>query len=113
MPDAIDYINLHGTATPSNDRSESHAVTACSDRDALQLDQGATGHTLGAAGALEAVICALALQNRGPASEGFPRVIALADQAEIDSRGPDTRLDVGDSEDDDVCPRCWSVAPTR
>ena len=60
----IDYINLHGTGTPSNDRAESHAVgavfgatTPCSST------KGATGHALGAAGALEAVICALALQN--------------------------------------------------
>ncbi len=63
--DAIDYINLHGTATPSNDRSESHAVTAVfGPMTPCSSTKGATGHTLGAAGALEAVICALALQNR-------------------------------------------------
>ncbi|HTV97408.1 MAG TPA: beta-ketoacyl-[acyl-carrier-protein] synthase family protein [Steroidobacteraceae bacterium] len=63
-PAAIDYINLHGTGTPSNDRSESQAVTGvfgaltpCSST------KGATGHTLGAAGALEAVISALALRH--------------------------------------------------
>lgn len=60
----IDYINLHGTATPSNDAAETRAaaalfgpVTPCSST------KGATGHTLGAAGGLEAVICALALQH--------------------------------------------------
>ena len=60
----IDYINLHGTATPSNDAAETKAVgdvfgqgTPCSST------KGATGHTLGAAGGLEAVICALALRN--------------------------------------------------
>ena len=65
QPDEIDYINLHGTATPSNDRSESQAVTSifgptvpCSST------KGATGHTLGAAGALEAVISALAIRNQ-------------------------------------------------
>jgi 3-oxoacyl-[acyl-carrier-protein] synthase-1 len=64
-PEDIDYINLHGTATPSNDRAESLAVrglfganTACSST------KGSTGHTLGAAGALEAVISALGLQRR-------------------------------------------------
>ena len=63
-PGDIDYINLHGTGTPSNDRSESQAVsdvfgtaTPCSST------KGATGHTLGAAGALEAVIAALALRH--------------------------------------------------
>jgi len=63
--DAVDYINLHGTATPSNDRSESQAVTSVfGPTTPCSSTKGATGHTLGAAGALEAVICALALQNR-------------------------------------------------
>jgi len=63
--DAVDYINLHGTATPSNDRSESQAVTSVfGPMTPCSSTKGATGHTLGAAGALEAVICALALQNR-------------------------------------------------
>jgi 3-oxoacyl-[acyl-carrier-protein] synthase-1 len=62
--DAVDYINLHGTATPSNDRSESQAVTSVfGPMTPCSSTKGATGHTLGAAGALEAVICALALQN--------------------------------------------------
>ncbi|QFY44197.1 beta-ketoacyl-[acyl-carrier-protein] synthase family protein [Candidatus Methylospira mobilis] len=60
----IDYINLHGTATLSNDAAEGKAVyslfggaTPCSST------KGMTGHTLGAAGALEAVVCALALRH--------------------------------------------------
>ena len=64
MPSDIDYINLHGTATQSNDAAEGKAIqhvfgssTPCSST------KGATGHTLGAAGGLEMVICALALQN--------------------------------------------------
>jgi 3-oxoacyl-[acyl-carrier-protein] synthase I len=63
-PGAIDYINLHGTGTPSNDRSESHAVTSVFGATTPSSStKGATGHTLGAAGALEAVICAIALRN--------------------------------------------------
>jgi 3-oxoacyl-[acyl-carrier-protein] synthase-1 len=63
-PDAIDYINLHGTGTPSNDRSESQAVTSVFGATTpCSSTKGATGHTLGAAGALEAVISALALRN--------------------------------------------------
>jgi 3-oxoacyl-[acyl-carrier-protein] synthase I len=63
-PGAIDYINLHGTGTPSNDRSESHAVTSVfGAATPCSSTKGATGHTLGAAGGLEAVISALALQH--------------------------------------------------
>lgn len=60
----IDYINLHGTATPANDAAESKAVNALfSAATACNSTKGATGHTLGAAGAVEAVICALSLQQ--------------------------------------------------
>jgi 3-oxoacyl-[acyl-carrier-protein] synthase I len=63
-PGDIDYINLHGTGTPSNDRSESQAVTSIfGPTTPCSSTKGATGHTLGAAGALEAVISVLAIQN--------------------------------------------------
>jgi 3-oxoacyl-[acyl-carrier-protein] synthase-1 len=59
----IQYINLHGTGTPSNDEAEAHAVAAVlGEQVPGSSTKGATGHTLGAAGALEAVICALALR---------------------------------------------------
>ena len=63
-PSEIDYIHLHGTATQNNDAAEAKAIryvfgsgTPCSST------KGATGHTLGAAGGVGAVICALALQH--------------------------------------------------
>jgi 3-oxoacyl-[acyl-carrier-protein] synthase-1 len=60
----IDYINLHGTATPSNDAAETRAVAALfGSATPCSSTKGATGHTLGAAGGLEAVICALVLQH--------------------------------------------------
>lgn len=63
-PTDIDYINLHGTATPSNDAAEAKAVSAIFTQDVpCSSSKGATGHTLGAAGAVEAVVCALALQH--------------------------------------------------
>jgi 3-oxoacyl-[acyl-carrier-protein] synthase-1 len=63
-PGDIDYINLHGTGTPSNDRSESQAVTGVfGPTTPCSSTKGATGHTLGAAGALEAVISALAIEH--------------------------------------------------
>jgi 3-oxoacyl-[acyl-carrier-protein] synthase-1 len=64
-PGDIDYINLHGTGTPSNDRSESQAVTSIfGPTTPCSSTKGATGHALGAAGALEAVISALAIRNQ-------------------------------------------------
>ena len=63
----IDYINLHGTGTASNDSAEASAVAAvfadCGRLVQASSTKGATGHTLGAAGALEAVICALSLRH--------------------------------------------------
>jgi len=63
-PGAIGYVNLHGTATPSNDASEDHAVAAVfGNAVPCSSTKGATGHTLGAAGAVEATICLLALEH--------------------------------------------------
>jgi len=63
-PADIDYVNLHGTATPSNDAAEDLAVTELLGREVpCSSTKGATGHTLGAAGAVEAAICALALRH--------------------------------------------------
>ncbi len=68
----IDYINLHGTATPANDAAEGLAVASeFGNRVPCNSTKGATGHTLGAAGAIEAVICAMALNDgRLPGSPG-------------------------------------------
>lgn len=60
----IDYVNLHGTATPSNDRAEGLAVSRIfGDRVPCSSTKGATGHTLGAAGALEAVVGAMTIEH--------------------------------------------------
>lgn len=64
QPADIDYVNLHGTSTPSNDAAEDKGVFALFGRQThCSSTKGHTGHTLGAAGGVEAVICALALQN--------------------------------------------------
>ncbi|MEO8751998.1 MAG: beta-ketoacyl synthase N-terminal-like domain-containing protein, partial [Casimicrobiaceae bacterium] len=63
-PAAIDYINLHGTGTRSNDQVEGRAVLALfGDATRCSSTKGAVGHTLGAAGGVEAVISALALRH--------------------------------------------------
>jgi len=60
----IDYVNLHGTATPSNDYSESKGLQSVFGTEVLcSSTKGMTGHTLGAAGINEAIICTLALEN--------------------------------------------------
>ena len=65
-PHDIDYVNLHGTATPSNDAAEDLALTAVFGAGGVPCSstKGATGHTLGAAGALEALIAMLALETQ-------------------------------------------------
>jgi 3-oxoacyl-[acyl-carrier-protein] synthase-1 len=63
-PGEVDYINFHGTGTPSNDAAEARAVAAVLGTEVPgSSTKGATGHTLGAAGGLEAVVCALALRH--------------------------------------------------
>ena len=60
----IDYINLHGTATPANDRSEDRAVFRLFDAQVpCSSTKGFTGHTLGAAGIVEAGIACLAIEK--------------------------------------------------
>lgn len=60
----VDYINAHGTATPFNDAAEGKAIAALFQRVPTSSTKGMMGHSLGAAGAIEAVISLLALQNQ-------------------------------------------------
>lgn len=60
----IDYINAHGTATPFNDAAEGKAIAELFDRVPVSSTKGMMGHSLGAAGAIEAVISLLALQHQ-------------------------------------------------
>jgi 3-oxoacyl-[acyl-carrier-protein] synthase II len=64
-PSEVDYINAHGSATLSNDPIESRAIKAVFGEHAKRLAVSATkpvtGHAMGAAGAIEAVICALTI----------------------------------------------------
>ena len=62
----IDYINAHGTSTPMNDRIETQAIRTVFEQTAPPVSsiKALTGHLLGAAGAVEAVACVLAIQHQ-------------------------------------------------
>src|SRR5437763_5258176 len=62
--DSVDYINAHGTATPFNDAAEGKAIGELFGRVPISSTKSMMGHSLGAAGAIEAIICLLALQHQ-------------------------------------------------
>jgi len=66
------FVNAHGTATPENDKVEGRLLAKLLPATPVWASKGGTGHTLGAAGALEAVLAVQALiRRRVPASLGF------------------------------------------
>lgn len=66
-PEEVDYINAHGTSTLLNDLNETSAIKALLGKHAYEIPvnstKSMTGHLLGAAGAIEAVVCALSIEN--------------------------------------------------
>jgi 3-oxoacyl-[acyl-carrier-protein] synthase II len=67
-PNEVEYVNAHGSSTPLNDPTETLALKQVFGDHARQLQVSSTkgyyGHALGASGAFEAAICALALERR-------------------------------------------------
>jgi 3-oxoacyl-[acyl-carrier-protein] synthase II len=65
--DEIDYVNAHGTGTPTNDRTETIAIKLAMGEEAYRVPISSSksmfGHLLGAAGAVEAIVCVKAIEN--------------------------------------------------
>ena len=66
-PEDIDYVSAHGTGTPANDRIETHIITTLLGRSAgtvpVSSIKSMLGHTMGAASALETIVCARAIET--------------------------------------------------
>ena len=97
QPEDIDYINAHGTSTSLNDKFETAAVKAAFGDHAYKLAMSSTksmtGHLLGAAGAIEAIITARALQDRSSPAPSHSRTPAPAcDRATVAYEGRTAEL---------------------
>jgi 3-oxoacyl-(acyl-carrier-protein) synthase len=95
-PEQIDFLNAHGTGTPYNDNMEALAFRTvfCARVPPFNASKGIFGHTLGAAGVLETILCVSALQSR--TLPGTPRLQTrdpVAPESLVAEPRPATRLD--------------------
>jgi len=85
-PEQVDYVNVHGTSTPLGDIAETKAILQVFGEHAYDLNisstKSMTGHLLGAAGAIEAIACILAVQN----DIIPPTINHFTDDPELDNR---------------------------
>ena len=97
-PHEVAYVNAHGSSTPLNDPTETTAIKRVFGDHAARLQVSSTkayyGHALGASGAIEAAICALALQREWlPPTLNLDAPDAACDLDYIPNRGRDGRAD--------------------
>lgn len=93
----VDYINAHGTSTPMNDKTETNAIKLCFGDYAKSLavssTKSMTGHLLGAAGAIESVICIKALEDGFlPATIGLTEVDEDCDLDYVPLKGREKKI---------------------
>ncbi len=85
-PEEVDYVNVHGTSTPLGDIAETKAIKSVFGDHAFEMNisstKSMTGHLLGAAGAIEAIACILAVKN----DIVPPTINHFTDDPEFDSR---------------------------
>lgn len=97
QPEDIDYINAHGTGTPYNDLYETNAIKIVFGEHAYNIPvsstKSITGHSLGAVGSMEAIICIKALQEGFvPASVGLQEQDEALDLDYVKGEGRDAEL---------------------
>jgi len=87
-PQEIDYVNLHGTATPTNDRTEAQAIHAIfGNATPCSSTKGFTGHALGAAGMTDAAIALLSLEKNYTPGSPTTRALDPEIQCQVVLRG--------------------------
>jgi 3-oxoacyl-[acyl-carrier-protein] synthase II len=103
-PDEVEYINAHGTSTPANDLAETNAIKQVFGAYAQKLPVSSTksmiGHPMGAAGAVEAIVCALTLEHgviHPTINYDFPDPECDLDYVPNTSRPADVRLTLSNS----------------
>jgi 3-oxoacyl-[acyl-carrier-protein] synthase II len=93
--DEVDYINAHGTATTFNDAAEGKAIAKLFAKVPVSSTKSMIGHSLGAAGAIEAVICLGALKAQFlPPNINFRNPDADLDLNIVANKARDARIDI-------------------
>ncbi len=98
-PEEVDYISAHGTGTPTNDRLETIAVKRLFKEHAYRVPMSSIksmiGHTMGAASAIEAAVCALAVrEGRVPPTVNLEEPDPECDLDYVPGRARELRVDV-------------------
>jgi 3-oxoacyl-[acyl-carrier-protein] synthase II len=94
-PEDVDYINAHGTATIFNDAAEGKAIQELFGKVPVSSTKGMIGHSLGAAGAIEAIVCLLALRTQLlPANINFRNSDSNLDLNIVANESREAKIDI-------------------